>query len=67
MIDIIDINNRHRNINTIKRIRHQIRDAISGELIGEDYVEVTVVGRFRNWKQFYPLKEFKRVNPNIKV
>ncbi len=31
------------------------------------YVEFTVLGKNRKWKDFMPIKDFKRLNPDIKI
>jgi len=66
---IKDVNGREKLIlaNSLRVIDHEVRDAIHGGTITEKYVEVVVVGRHRNtkWKEWYPLKKFLEMNPNI--
>lgn len=38
-----------------------------GKLTNNDYVEFTVIGKNRKWKNFMSLKDFKKLNPNIKL
>ena len=38
-----------------------------GKLKSNHYVEFTVVGKNRTWKDFMPLKDFKRLNPKITI
>ena len=61
---IIDLNGKERNIDSIKKIKHEVYDAINDEYIEVDYVEVEIIGKYRdNWKEWYPLDEFKDMNP----
>jgi len=50
---------------------------IDGELVkvpeevsietNEKFVEVVVVGKSREWVEWYPLKDFEKHNPDIKI
>lgn len=64
---IIDTDGKEREIKSIKTIIHQIKDVISGKLINEKFVEVMIIGENREWIQFYPLTEFKKFNPKVRV
>lgn len=70
---IIDVNNKEREINSIKVIDHEIPvmgpNTKEGEMMTKKYVEVEIRGEFRDktWKEWYPLKKFKKMNPKIKV
>jgi len=62
---IIDINGNERDIISIKKIKHQVPDAVSGDLISLDYIEVKIKGNHRpDWIEWYPLKDFEDKNPN---
>lgn len=60
--------------NHVGRISHE---NIDGELVAinndhvveveEKFVEATIVGENRVWKEWYPLKEFEELNPNINI
>ena len=38
-----------------------------GKLTTNHYVEFTVVGKNRQWKNFMPLKDFQKLNPNVSI
>ena len=50
---------------------------IEGELISkkeisiveieEKFVEVTIIGKNRTWIEWYPLKQFEELNPDIRI
>ena len=50
---------------------------IDGELVAkkemsivdveEKFVEATIIGRSREWVEWYPLKQFEEMNPEIKL
>ena len=65
---IIDINGKEREAISIQKISHQVIDK-DGNPINEEYVEVLIHGVNRNmtWKEWYPLKEFIKNNPEIKI
>ena len=67
MMNITDINGKARRIKSLKTIVHQVPDRISGELLGIDYVEVEILGKIRTWVEWYPLAEFRKLNPGIKI
>ena len=65
---IIDINGKEREIASIKRITQQIPDAINGGIAAtKEYIEVVIIGKTRTWKEFYPLEDFERLNPNVVI
>jgi len=33
----------------------------------EKFIEVVIVGKSREWVEWYPLKDFERHNPSIKI
>jgi len=66
MLNIIDTDNKPRVVRTIKKIKHLIKD-INGNEILTDFVEVMVVGKEREWIQYYPLEDFKKLNPNVSI
>jgi len=73
---IIDINHKEREIDptSLKVIKHKVPaigpNAKEGETITVKFVEVKIipksVGR-SEWKEWYPLDEFKELNPMIKL
>lgn len=60
--------------NEVGRVFHE---NVDGELVAkkevsivdveEQFVEVNIIGKTRKWVEWYPLKEFKEMNPEIKV
>jgi len=65
---IIDINGKEREIASIKRITQQIPDAINGGIAAtKEYIEVVIIGKTRTWIEWYPLEDFEKSNPSIKV
>ncbi len=50
----------------IQKTSHKEYDKY-GKLKNNHYVEFTVVGKNRSWKDFMPLKDFKRLNPEITI
>jgi len=67
-LEVIDINGRKRNVQSIKRITQQIPDAINGGIAAtKEYIEVVIIGKTRTWIEWYPLEDFEKSNPSIKV
>ena len=48
-------------------ISHEVQDAITGEMIPTRFVQVTVLGKNREWPNWYPLDVFKEMNPDIRL
>ena len=65
---IIDINGKEREAISIQKISYQVVDK-DGNPIAEEYVEVIIQGQHRKgtWKEWYPLKKFKEMNPEIVI
>ncbi len=63
---IIDTDNKIRNISNIKKAVYVIKDKDNNE-IKEDFIEVMIKGKGRSWIQFYPLDEFKKFNPKVRI
>ena len=66
---IIDINGKEREAVLIKRITHQIPDAVKGGIAAtKEYVEVVIVGKTgRKWTEWYPLEKFVVMNPALVI
>lgn len=66
---IIDCNKREKEAVSLKVVTHKVKDVINGGDILEKYVEALIKGRNRKatWIEWYPLEEFKRNNPDIKI
>jgi len=64
---IKDLTGKEREISSIKKISHKIHDAINGVDFEEDFVEVMIKGNNYNWPNWYPLEEFIKMNPEVKI
>ena len=65
---ITDVDGKEREVLSLKRITHQIPDAIGGGIATtSEYIEVVIKGNFRNWTQWYPIAEFRKRNPTMMV
>ena len=66
---IVDINGKEKEALLVKIIPHQVRDALSDQMVNKMYVEALIKGKHRNktWKEWYPLEEFQKRNPNIEL
>ena len=67
MRTITDIDDKVRNAESLVVIINRIKNSVTGKLISEKYVEAMIIGKYRKWKQYYPLKEFRKKNPNIGI
>jgi len=66
-MEIIDINNKKREIESIKEIAHEVIDK-DGNPVNEQYIEVMIVGKSgRKWKEWYPSVIFKELNPEVNL
>ena len=63
---IVDSDGKKREVLSLKKMPFSHKD-IKGNLITEDYVEVIIKGQNWNWKNWYPLKEFRKFNPSLKI
>ena len=66
---IIDINNKEREALSIKRVTHQIPDAIKGGIATtKEYVEAVIIGKTgRTWTEWYPFEKFAIMNPDLVI
>lgn len=67
MIEFYDVNGRKRKAESVKVIAHEVPNAITGEMVTEYYVEVVIAGNVRKWKEWYPLEDFRKRNPEIEL
>jgi hypothetical protein len=63
---IKDTDNISREVAYIKKIKHMYKD-LKGQEILEDFIEVLILGKERKWVQYYPLIEFMRLNPEVRI
>lgn len=61
---VIDLNGKERNIRSIKKINHDSIDIVSGEPVAEIFVEVEIIGKMREWTEWWPFNDFKKLNPD---
>jgi hypothetical protein len=67
-VEIIDINDKRRTVSSIKRKTVQILDAVNGGIATtKEYIEVAIVGKTRNWTEWYPLEQFVVKNPDAVI
>jgi len=67
-VEIIDINGKRRNVSSIKRKTVQILDAVNGGIATtKEYIEVAIVGKTRNWTEWYTLEQFAVKNPDVVI
>jgi len=67
-VEIIDINGKKRTVSSIKRKTVQILDAVNGGIATtKEYIEVAIVGKTRNWIEWYPLEHFVVKNPDAVI
>ena len=65
---IIDVNGREREAVSVKRVSHEIPDALHGGIAATaEYVEAEIQGRMRIWTEWYPLEEFRTANPKVQI
>ena len=66
---IIDINGKEREAKSVVVIKHEITDVVNNKTKIEEFVEVMIKRRFRKKleKEWYPLEEFKKLNPKLKL
>lgn len=69
MLEIVDVNGKKRDALSVKRITHQVSDAVNGGIATtKEYVEVEIIGKTgRRWTEWYPLEQFLTMNPKVKV
>ena len=67
LIEFVDINGNKRKARYLKVINHNVRDAVNDTMITVKYVEAMIVGRRGEHKEWYPLEEFKKMNPRMEV
>ena len=66
---IIDGNGKEKEAKSVKKMIQQSPNAITDELVDEEFVEALIVGKNNNreWVEWYSLKDFQDKNPNIEV
>lgn len=64
---IIDENGKERDAVSVKKIQHNIVDAVNGGSIEEGFVEALIKGRRGEWIEWYHLPKFRELNPYIKL
>ena len=65
---ITDTDGKVREVLSIRRMTHQIPDAVGGGIaVASEYVEVVIKGNFRTWTQWYSFAEFRNKNPTVVI
>ena len=65
---IIDLNGKEREVSSITKIPHMVDDVVNeGEQIEQTYVEVEIVGRTHNWREWWNWEDFKKLNPKRRL
>jgi len=67
LMKIVDINGKEKEAKYVKKVKHKIYDQINEQYIEEEYVEALIVGKKFKWKEYYPLDEFKKMNPGVEI
>lgn len=62
---VVDLNDKERNVRTIKKIDHTVPDVVDGGEVAQPFVEVLIVGKTRDWVEWWPLKDFEKSNPEF--
>ena len=65
MHKVVDLNDKERNVKTVKKIEHMVPDVVDGGEVAEAYVEVLIVGKNREWTEWWALKDFEKSNPEF--
>jgi hypothetical protein len=63
---VIDINGKEREVKSLTRIMHDT-PTLDGGIVKEPYVEVVIEGKQSTWTEWWGLKEFEELNPEIIV
>lgn len=64
---LVDLNGKTKKIKSAKVILHDSVDAVSGDSISEEFLEVIIEGKNSNWKEWWAMKDFLKNNPNQQV
>lgn len=65
-MQIRDEGEKVREVSGLKVVTVQRRD-VKGDAVTEEFVEYTVHGRTRDWKDWCPLVRFRELNPGVEV
>lgn len=62
-----DPNGKERMLRSANRMHHMVDDVVNeGEQIEQTYLEVIIVGKNSEWKEWWVLDEFLEMNPDRK-
>ena len=65
---VIDPNGKEREVSSIAKIPHMVDDVVNeGEQIEQTYVEVEIVGKRSNWREWWNWADFKKLNPKRRL
>lgn len=63
---VIDLNGKERILKSAKRIMHLVDDVVNDEKIEQSFLEVVILGKNSEWKEWWILDEFLEMNPDRK-
>ena len=64
---VIDLNGKERILKSAKKIVHLVQDVVNeGEEIEQYFLEVVIIGKNSEWKEWWILDEFLEMNPDRK-
>lgn len=63
---ILDTGGKEREALSVSRVSHTHQDT-SGNTISEDYAKAVIKGKSRTWVNWYPIRQFLKLNPNIRI
>ena len=58
--------NDEKNVKDLKAVIHKEYNK-NGKMQKNKYVEFTVIGNNSEWRNFMPFKDFKKLNPDVKI
>lgn len=65
---VIDPNGKEREVSSITKVPHMVQDVVNEEEeIEQTYVEVEIVGRNHNWREWWNWEDFKKLNPKRRL
>ena len=63
---ILDLENRERNVEYVKKIIHETKD-MNDETIEKEMIEVVIIGNKSSWVTWYEYDAFRLLNKDIDI
>lgn len=64
---ILDLHSKKvRNVKNLKRNKHKEYDK-NGKLKTRHYIEFTIIGKNREWRDYMYVDDFKKLNPKVSI